>query len=53
MHNWLQSFAYRIAISWWVFATAGLVAIITAIITISYHAIRAAIANPVDSLRSE
>jgi putative ABC transport system permease protein len=53
MHNWLQSFAYRITISWWVFAAAGFVAIITAIITVSYHAIRAAIANPVDSLRSE
>jgi len=53
MHNWLQNFAYRITISWWVFAAAGLVAIITAIVTVSYHGIRAAIANPVDSLRSE
>jgi putative ABC transport system permease protein len=53
MHNWLQGFAYRITISWWVFAAAGFVAIITAIITVSYHAIRAAIANPVESLRSE
>jgi len=53
MHNWLQNFAYRITISWWVFAVAGLVAIITAIVTVSYHGIRAAIANPVDSLRSE
>jgi putative ABC transport system permease protein len=53
MHNWLQNFAYRIAISWWIFAIAGAVAILTAIVTLSYHAIRAAIANPVDSLRSE
>jgi len=53
MHNWLQNFAYRITISWWVFAAAGFVAIVTAIITISYHALRAAIANPVESLRSE
>jgi putative ABC transport system permease protein len=53
MHNWLQNFAYRITISWWVFAAAGFVAILTAIITISYHAIKAAVANPVDSLRSE
>ncbi|MDB5124595.1 MAG: macB 19 [Mucilaginibacter sp.] len=53
MHNWLQGFAYRITISWWVFAAAGFVAILTAIITVSYHAIRAAIANPVNSLRSE
>ncbi|MDB5130286.1 MAG: macB 19 [Mucilaginibacter sp.] len=53
MHNWLQGFAYRITISWWVFAAAGFVAIITSVITVSYHAIRAAIANPVESLRSE
>jgi putative ABC transport system permease protein len=53
MHNWLQNFAYRISIQWWVFALAGAVAVITAIVTVSYHAIKAAIANPVDSLRSE
>jgi putative ABC transport system permease protein len=53
MHKWLQGFAYRINIQWWMFAGAGLLAVIVAIITVSYHAIRAAIANPVDSLRSE
>jgi putative ABC transport system permease protein len=53
MHNWLQGFAYRINIQWWMFAAAGFIAVITAIITVSYHAIRAAIANPVNSLRSE
>jgi putative ABC transport system permease protein len=53
MHNWLQGFAYRINIQWWMFAGAGLLAVIVAVITVSYHAIRAAIANPVDSLRSE
>ncbi|MCR8556877.1 ABC transporter permease [Mucilaginibacter sp. BJC16-A38] len=53
MHNWLQGFAYRINISWWMFAAAGFVAIITAVATVSYHAIRAGIANPVESLRSE
>lgn len=53
MHNWLQNFAYRIVISWWAFGIAGFIAIVTAIITVSYHAIRAGIANPVDSLRSE
>jgi len=53
MHKWLQNFAYRIDIQWWMFASAGLLAVIIAIITISYHALRAAIANPVDSLRSE
>jgi len=53
MHNWLQGFAYRINIQWWMFAGAGLLAVVVAVITVSYHAIRAAIANPVDSLRSE
>ncbi|WP_428331284.1 ABC transporter permease [Mucilaginibacter sp.] len=53
MHNWLQNFAYRITISWWVFLAAGLVAIITAVTTVSYHAVRAALSNPVKSLRSE
>jgi putative ABC transport system permease protein len=53
MNNWLQGFAYRISIQWWVFAVAALIAIITSIVTIGYHAFRAAIANPVNSLRSE
>ena len=53
MHNWLQGFAYRINIQWWMFAGAGLLAIIVAVITISYHALKAAIINPVKSLRSE
>ncbi|MDB5000910.1 MAG: hypothetical protein JWR76_1987 [Mucilaginibacter sp.] len=53
MHNWLQNFAYRITMPWWVFALAGFIAIITTIITISYHAVKAALANPVNSLRSE
>ncbi|MDB5024716.1 MAG: hypothetical protein JWP78_2471 [Mucilaginibacter sp.] len=53
MHGWLQNFAYRINIQWWMFAWAGLSAIIIAIITVSYHALKAAVANPVNSLRSE
>ncbi|MGY4536335.1 putative ABC transport system permease protein [Mucilaginibacter sp. UYNi724] len=53
MHNWLQNFAYRIAVPWWVFVFAGGIALVTAVVTISYHAIKAALANPVDSLRSE
>jgi len=53
MSKWLQDFAYRIDISWWVFAIAGFVAIIIAMITISFQAIRAALANPVNSLRAE
>ena len=53
MNKWLQSFAYRINISWWVFALAGLLTIGIALITVSFQAIKAAIANPVKSLRTE
>jgi len=53
MKNWLQDFAYRINISWWMFFMAGIFAVLIALITISFQAIKAAIANPVDSLRSE
>ena len=53
MHNWLQGYQYRITISWWIFLAAGLLAIIIAIVTISFHAIKAAISNPVKSLRTE
>ncbi|HLY71944.1 MAG TPA: ABC transporter permease [Puia sp.] len=53
MFTWLQSYAYRVAISWWVFAASGMVATLIAIITISFQAIKASIANPVKSLRSE
>jgi len=53
VHNWLQGFAYRINIQWWMFAGAGLLAIVVAVVIVSYHAIRAALVNPVKSLRSE
>ncbi|MEO9022015.1 MAG: ABC transporter permease [Ginsengibacter sp.] len=53
MNKWLQSFAYRIHISWWVFLIAGVTAILIALITVSFQAIKAAVANPVESLRSE
>jgi putative ABC transport system permease protein len=53
MNIWLQDFVYRIQIQWWVFIFAALIAIFIAIVTISSQAIRAAIANPVNSLRSE
>ena len=53
MHQWLQDFTYRITISWWVFGVAGALALLIALSTISYQAIKAAIANPVRSLRSE
>ncbi len=53
MHQWLQDFAYRIDISWWVFTLAGLLAIGIALLTVSFQSIRAAMLNPVKSLRSE
>jgi len=53
MNKWLQDYAYRINISWWLFAGGGLAAIIIALATISFQAIKAAIANPVRSLRTE
>jgi putative ABC transport system permease protein len=52
MNKWLQDFAYRIQISWWVFAVAGVLAFVIALFTISFQAIRAALANPVKSLRA-
>ena len=53
MNKWLQGFAYRINIQWWIFVLAGVIAILIALITVSFQAIKAAMANPVDSLRSE
>ena len=53
MNKWLQDFAYRVEISWWIFALAGIVAIVIALLTVSYQSIRAAMANPVKSLRTE
>ena len=53
MNGWLKDFAYRIQISWWIFLIAGIIAVLIAIVTISSQAIRAAIANPVKSLRTE
>jgi len=53
MHQWLQDYVYRINISWWLFAAGGFAAIIIALATISFQAIKAAMANPVKSLRNE
>ncbi|GEO09214.1 ABC transporter permease [Segetibacter aerophilus] len=53
MNKWLQDFAYRITLQWWMFVLAGAIAGIVAIITVSFQAIKAAIANPVKSLRTE
>ncbi len=53
MIYWLQDFAYRVSMHWWVFGLSAILALIVALATVSFHAIRAAIANPVNSLRSE
>lgn len=53
MHQWLQDYVYRITISWWLFAAGGLATILIAIATTGFQAIKAAIANPVESLRAE
>jgi len=52
MHRWLQDFAYRVTISWWIYGIAGMGAILIALLTVSAQAIRAAMVNPVESLRS-
>jgi putative ABC transport system permease protein len=52
-HTWLQNYSYRVNISWWIFLLSGCIAILIALITVSFQAIRAAIANPTKSLRIE
>jgi putative ABC transport system permease protein len=53
MTKWLQDFTYRAPISWWIFAGAGMVAIMIALLTVSYQSIKAAIANPIKALKTE
>jgi ABC-type antimicrobial peptide transport system permease subunit len=53
MNSWLQDFQYRISIHWWVFVAAGILSVLIALATISFQAIKAAVANPVKSLRTE
>lgn len=53
MNHWLQNFAYHIQIEWWIFLSAGIAALLIALITVSFQAIKAAISNPVKSLRTE
>ncbi|MGN6641122.1 MAG: ABC transporter permease [Mucilaginibacter sp.] len=53
MNKWLQAFAYKVSVSWWMFAIAGIMSITIALLTVSFQAIKAALANPVKSLRSE
>ena len=53
MTKWLQDFVYRISVTWWMIAVAGLIAVVIALITISFQSIKAAMMNPVKSLKSE
>ena len=53
MKSWLQNFAYRISIGWEMFAVAGIISMVLAVLTISFHAVKVASGNPIDSLRSE
>jgi putative ABC transport system permease protein len=53
MNNWLEDFPYRVEMSWWIFAIAVVIAILIALITVSFQSIKAATTNPVKSLRTE
>ena len=53
MNKWLQNFAFRVDIGWWVFALAGGLTLLIALITVSMQTIRAALTNPVEALRNE
>jgi ABC-type antimicrobial peptide transport system permease subunit len=53
MSSWLKDFEYRIQIQWWVFAAAGILCVLIAVLTVSFQAVKAAVANPVKSLRTE
>jgi putative ABC transport system permease protein len=53
MHKWLQDFAYRVSISWWIFFVSGILALLIAVLTVGFQAIKAGVANPVKSLRTE
>ena len=52
-NKWLENYPYRIALDWWLFASAGILVVLIALITVSFQAIKAAVANPVKSLRTE
>lgn len=51
--DWLQNFAYRVDVAWWVFASAGVTALLIALGTVGYQALRAALSNPIEALRYE
>jgi putative ABC transport system permease protein len=53
MHTWLQGYSYRVTIEWWVFVASGVICVVISLLTISFHSIKAALTNPVKSLRTE
>jgi ABC-type antimicrobial peptide transport system permease subunit len=53
MNNWLQNYQYRTELSWWIFAAAGSASLLITLLTVSFQSIKAAVANPVKSLRTE
>jgi putative ABC transport system permease protein len=53
MHQWLQNFAFQAGVPWWIFALAAIGALLIALLTVSFQSIRAALTNPVNSLKSE
>jgi putative ABC transport system permease protein len=53
MNKWLENFAYKTQLSWWIFGIAGMLALITALVTVSWQSLRAASRNPVEALRYE
>jgi ABC-type antimicrobial peptide transport system permease subunit len=53
MNKWLQNFTFRIELSWWIFLIGGMASVVIALLSVSFQAIKAAIANPVKSLRTE
>jgi ABC-type antimicrobial peptide transport system permease subunit len=53
MHNWLENYQYRTQLSWWIFGAAGVCALAITLLTVSFQAIKAAVANPIKSLRTE
>jgi len=53
MYNWLQNYQYRTELSWWIFAAAGIGSLLITVLVVSFQAIKAAVANPVKSLRTE
>ena len=52
-NKWLENYPYRITLSWWLFASGGMLVVLIALITVSFQAIKAAVANPIKSLRTE